>query len=811
MQVQYALIKGHKRFPFLDTGVFEKTFDSPLVLIEGPNGSGKSSLLNRLLPFPADRKDFEEDGYEEYHISFRGTDYVLTTDYNTGKNPLYSFKRGSEELNTAGLVTAQKELVFKIFGINESIKDILIDKEKFSTMSLNTRKKVFSALTKLNIDHILRSHNKLKDQYNMLKMRLKSEQNQYNLEESRLVNSEDLQSTKEALNKTNETIDFLLSMRQDLSQWFTPGTHDGVYEDLKVTLKEKTDVISGRYTLLTSNPSQEHDRRIEALISASSSEEGKLDSLYNTLGELDSVRRGMGIVDGDTKTYQDKYDELNEEIERLSNMIEKFVFDEHTFKDVERAFFIVNDQVLPITSNMESNERNEDSGTYYFNRVTQQRSLEQHQDLLNRIAHIDTLESTIRSNIDVLSQIEHNLTCPSCDVSINIRDIVKNDQYKEDNLLHICEERNTLKLEIEKLVDYLTRCHKYFTEYQDVIELKKSTIEHLKPFWDAVDERQLLTSAPSGVSNEVNRLNIDITVGRSLVILCEERRRVKENLDLSLKMNTEAIRKLDEQFQRTEEQVQVHMNKRERILSDLKVVRCAKSAYETYLSACKAVEFSKDIVREHNLSQFVSSIQNTISNEIRDLRVTAGELSDVIRDHDMIEHTLQAYGRNIQGIESELKVLEALLDELSPKTGLIAQTISSFLNTIISNMNKTLAKIWSYRMVLTPIDVGNDVLNYRFKLEVGDSLIVDDISNGSTGQRQAIDLAFKLVLYSLLGFHDYLLVLDELGSNMDETHTDNMGRLVQSFATEGSFSQIFIISHKENMSFLRDIDTVSLG
>ena len=114
-------------------------------------------------------------------------------------------------------------------------------------------------------------------------------------------------------------------------------------------------------------------------------------------------------------------------------------------------------------------------------------------------------------------------------------------------------------------------------------------------------------------------------------------------------------------------------------------------------------------------------------------------------------------------------------------------------------------------MVLTPIDVGSDVLNYKFKLEVGDSLVVEDIANGSTGQRQAIDLAFKLVIYSLLGFHDYMLCLDELGSNMDELHTDNMSRLVQTFATEASFSQIFIISHKENMSFLREAESVTLS
>ena len=114
-------------------------------------------------------------------------------------------------------------------------------------------------------------------------------------------------------------------------------------------------------------------------------------------------------------------------------------------------------------------------------------------------------------------------------------------------------------------------------------------------------------------------------------------------------------------------------------------------------------------------------------------------------------------------------------------------------------------------MVLKPIDVETHNLDYRFKLTVEDKLEVNDISTCSRGMKNAIDLAFKLLMYKLLDLEGGYLALDELGSNLDKEHTTSIFNLVQQLASTERFSQLFIISHKENLSYMQNVDVIQLN
>lgn len=116
-------------------------------------------------------------------------------------------------------------------------------------------------------------------------------------------------------------------------------------------------------------------------------------------------------------------------------------------------------------------------------------------------------------------------------------------------------------------------------------------------------------------------------------------------------------------------------------------------------------------------------------------------------------------------------------------------------------------------MVLKTIDVESDTLNYKFKVEVEDKLVIDDIKLCSKGMQKLINFCFVRVLYKLLGLEGYPLYLDEFNTNLDKEHSLNFSRLVKNILDAGTHSQIFIISHLSNDYFFKeeDIDYIDLN
>ena len=211
-----------------------------------------------------------------------------------------------------------------------------------------------------------------------------------------------------------------------------------------------------------------------------------------------------------------------------------------------------------------------------------------------------------------------------------------------------------------------------------------------------------------------------------------------------------------------------------------------------------------------NLSFTTNALLDAITVDLSKSKVILIETQNQLNQYNNIQYTINKHTKVIEDIQSNIKVLTIILDELSPKNGLIAKSVSSFLNVIISNVNTTLSNIWEYKMVLKPINVENEALNYKFKVEVEDKLTIADIDGISRGMKEAVNWAFKIVLYKLLGLEGTPFFADELASNLDKTHTDKLMNLMHQLSLSDKYSQIFLITHKENLQFLRDCETLSL-
>lgn len=138
-----------------------------------------------------------------------------------------------------------------------------------------------------------------------------------------------------------------------------------------------------------------------------------------------------------------------------------------------------------------------------------------------------------------------------------------------------------------------------------------------------------------------------------------------------------------------------------------------------------------------------------------------------------------------------------MAQELSPKNGLIAETVSQFLNTIIGRINALIASVWNYRMQLKVLDMEEDSLTYRFKVIVRDSLVIDDISKVSGGMKEIINLSLKVTLFQLLKLQGYPIYFDELGVKLDQHHRAKIADIVFKTIANPNYSQIFLITHMD--------------
>ena len=170
-------------------------------------------------------------------------------------------------------------------------------------------------------------------------------------------------------------------------------------------------------------------------------------------------------------------------------------------------------------------------------------------------------------------------------------------------------------------------------------------------------------------------------------------------------------------------------------------------------------------------------------------------------------------------IETELNALlkeqqyaKGIIDVLSPKVGYIAELFSQHYNLIIRSMNRVIQTIISYPFELMelPTDTDQSTLDYRFKVSINHESVIDDVSLCSGGQREVIDLAFRLVALDTLGLRDHVLYLDEFGHAMDAVHRKTAYELIYQELIHDKFTQAFIATHHMDVAGSFQTDTTVL-
>ena len=808
MQITYILLKNFKRFPLLDVEIFEHEFKSKLTMITGSNGAGKSSLFNELTPLPSDKANFNKGGYKEIHIRVRTSEYKLISDFRDGTK--FHFIVDGEERNLSHNVTTQRELVLAHFNITPAIHELLVGGEVFTTMSLLSRKKLFAAITHLNIDKVLEGYNSLREELKNNELILKTQTSLLQSEEQKLLDKTRLDSMKETQVRTKEFIDFLLDMRTALHRYTTQSDPDQVYIHHKTLLSKIKETASKNYLRLTAYPKRDIERLRLQYTTALNLVNYQLQGLYSSLEKKQDEIKALGLSkQSSISDLQQRQAELLSAISQINSKLGFLKDTEVPFEQIKSDIYKLTVSLPDILPNLPTNPLVD--GKRKFSKDNYETLLENKRILLERLTTLSSQELQLTKELQELSSTHDDVSCPNCQHTWSPKDIpallTKTKQKLQVALTEKVDVQTRLSTntkDLEEIVDY-------FTQYKQYASLRNTTKDTLKVMWSYIDGNEMVFTAPSSVLYAVERCNVDAMSIETRNQYQKELAQIETDLQTLSSVKDLSLASVEEQTQELTATIADCQRHKSDLQEQLAELNRAASVHSYLDKLQNALNGSLSDLFSVNLSTCVSDILIAIESDLSKQKVILIETENELHRYNSIQYTIEKYKKTIEDVQTNIKVLNVVLDELSPKNGLIAKSVSSFLNIIITNINKTIAGLWGYKMILKPINVEADALNYKFKVEVEDKLEIQDISLASKGMQEAINLSFKLILYKLLGLEGTPLYLDELASHMDKNHTTNVVSLIHQLSLSEKYSQIFIVSHKENFTFLRDVEHISLS
>lgn len=806
MKITYLRLEKYKRFPLSNIEIFEKEFASKLTMIVGANGVGKSSLISELTPSPANKDNFYKGGYKELHIDHNNKTYRLISDFRDHSK--FIFYCDDENLNLSGNVTMQKELVYQHFGITAAIHDLLTGKENFTDMSLLGRKKLFHAITHLNIDTILSNYEKLKEELKNNEFLHKTLTTQLVLERHKLSDTNALQTLKQKVSSYQQHIENLLTIRQEIYRF----SHGSSIEESSLGLKnletKKSDFYKQNYIYFVSQPYNSLSARLQEKQNKLIGLDSHLKSLYESLSKLLDEKKTLSL------TNSKNIDELQVEYDYLSVGIQNRLNSITVFRDLNAnvtnligtlsVLQILETSLPEILETLPVNENRKYSKQAY---VEATESKSQILEALNKL-----LQDYNQHTAELRELEKHKrLDCPNChhnwlpaevdgritDLRTKLSNIEKEQAENGEKLKHI-------QLNIEEQSSYLS-------QLQLVMNLYTSTKTSIPQFWNIVSEKSLLHNDPSSILLLVRKAISDCETYKNISELQNRQTEIKDLIDRIKKLTHTNESSIDTEILTVEEVIYQEQCSQDVVRTEIADIKYAISVYATMLKLQSAIDLATSDLQEANTKHLAQELMKEIDTDLSLTKVSLLELEREISKQSMTESNVLKLEAQLEEVNEHVKVLKILTDELSPKNGFIAKTISNFLNVIINSINSVIAGVWDYKMILKPINIEEDPLNYKFKVEVEDRLVIDDISSISSGMKEIVNLAMKITLYKLLRLDNYPIYLDEYGVKLDQMHRSKITDIIFKMINSNVYSQIFLITHIDMaFSYFKDTEVLEL-
>ena len=792
-------LHGFKRIMLSGINTFKINPTQDIQLILGTNGSGKSSILDELTPLPSNTNDFIKDGYSIKTISHNGFLYVLKSTFSPGQK--HSFIKDGEELNLGGTVSVQKELVRQEFLITTDIHELLIGRDRFTEMSPAARRQWMTNLSNTSYEYAISVYNKLREKHRDISGALKLSKNRLVTETSKLISEEEQQKLKNDVEQTHEYIQHLLEYRKPVEENIETLTRNA--KELEKVILDKTTAIIAKYISLQELDDSFSFTRICSTITTLMGEENFIKHVLNENYErFEQVKQSIILLE---KTGSQGTEDIRKKIdsvfrEQTGLLTKKLVFQKVHQAPLEalRAIETIGEALGSIFLQIPSNSDKK------FSRL----KLTEYSDELFRLKEEkNKLQNTLTSlNGKKLHQEAHKHAeeseCPKC----------KHKWFKGfDELIYssICQDIELMSLQITNIDKQIKEKESLIEEIHSYMNLYKQYTSFvtnwptLENFWNYITETGFLLSNPGKLISDLELYKSSLYLDKSFHELETEITRLKELMAISQQVSNLDIEKLTKERDEIEAKIYSLNLKLADVVKNIKKFNLFKKTYEDVTVLEKELEtLQNNFETSRNVS--IETLRRTyLNNAIRIIQSSLirkeEQLNELRSQHAVIKELKDSITR----MEEDEICLKSLVKEMSPSEGLIAEGLFGFIKMFVTQMNNFIKRIWTYKLEIQPCELSSDGkvdLDYKFPMRVeGMSTDVPDISRGSTGMKEIVNLAYKITAMKYLGLSDSPLFLDEFGAAMDSIHRANSIEMMKHIADEQPFTQLFIVNHYDSI------------
>lgn len=788
MKILDVLLIGFKPMSVLNQMTeFYMKIDGDLTLITGTNGCGKTRLLKALNPSAANRQDYYDYGLCRLTIEHNNSTYVLESNFKEGGK--YYFKKDGIELNEGFTKTYQNTLVLRELNYSPFIHKVLIGEINFTELSPQLRKDLLTDISPLKLDYIIEVFEKLKiankENTSILKhITLKLEENKNKLQlldinENSLLEQIELEDkikdlvgfTSRQLPSTNtllNEINSLSNQLKDLEKQYVKFSINSIKEK-DITDTESLNQHIG-YLSSDLNSSiksvKEYTKKLENLNGVS----GNIKESNLTEEEI-NIR--ISLLESKLNTFKNNYfintnqEEILEKLfyffNTVNSLIDDFNIDvlkEYTIKDIER---ILNEE-------KELNEKI--SQTKYKLSIIEDKIIHRKQDIENE-------------SIDI--------KCPKC---FNAFKFQKNN-YEED-LLKLTDNKNkglNILSALEKDKKYLSnelviaydfiKCRNYYKDL--IVQIKLPFI-----FYNGFDDFDTFIKKHNSLINHINTWIYNTKESIEFNKVQHELKQYKDALntmnilggDFNNQIST-LNKELEDELQNQIE-IEYSVNYYKTILNDL-------TKYNNIVIKAEILINELNIKLELLSKADISEQANVILN---DLYGRLGILKNKVSQKLIIESNLKDIEKDFEDLSNKQIRLTKLIEVISL---LISEQMEGFLNDFINQVNLILGEIWDYDFNIGMCGYDKDKLSYKFPMLI-DGKEIADIIEGSSGQKEIVNLAFSIIIRQYLGLGNYPLYLDETGAKFDEVHRAKLMYYIHNLIEYKLCTHIFMINHYSSIT-----------
>jgi len=787
---------GYKRFALNNIHYFKMEMSEIVQLILAKNGAGKSSLMWEISPCPADANDYLKDGSKTIVIKKNSVIYTLKSSF--GKKTHHSFLIGDFEMNDGGTVSVQRKLVEEYFSYSEAVHEIVTGRERFSLMSVQERRKWLIRFSPIDFDYALDVFGKLKKQYSNINGALNTAKKRLVLEVAKSLTAEEEEKLRAETTSLQDDLDFLQRYRAPLnkSPQDIESTRRRTYQEIEsvsdtIIRMQNIDRPDGqRYTI------KEVDELIEKVRRQVTVEETLIKESY---AEHTKLSETIAIL---KKTGEDGVEQLRAKSEALEEDRIKWLKMRKLQLDVDNptaalaALESVSDTLSDVFSAIPSNENRQ------FNQATLQELKTQADALGEARAHLSNKLAALQANRSKMDAHRNSTdtTCPKCRYTW----VVGYSEKEYDENTRLIEENTTALTELAEKTAKNKSSLDDFEEYRKLYGEFNRCVRNwpvLRSFWDHLLTTEAVFNYPRTVSTMATQFRQDLIYAIEAAD-CQAKFLEMTNLmtqasqvgDANLTDVAGRLEACSERIDNLTGELMKHKNKlneytqyRRQIVQMLEL---GSRLQDLIASSRQATSEQVEALRRQAINSCINAIQ-----------VALGKKADALQTITAQKVIINDLNVHIEKYTLQEATLKIMLKELSPTEGLIAESLNGSIKNFVTQMNVLIKKIWTYPMKVLECAMSaedGDELDYKFRVMVKDmGSVVPDIKYTSSGQREVIDMVFKVVAMKHLGLAEAPLFLDEFGAAFDAEHRASATQTIKSLMDTTTFSQLYMISHYE--------------